>query len=444
MNRLTPRGIVLLVLSCSVVVLSGCNPGESGAETAEATTPFVEVVEAEDGAVPLVERVSGIVKAENQVAIRPEISAPIVEVLVRNGESVSRGQVLVRLDASVLASQVREAEAAERLAAAEADEQRARVREIEARVERFRSLAGEKLVSAQDLETLEAQLAAARASAAQSTARVDQAAASLAEARRELERAIVRAPISGKVGRRDAEVGMIAGPANVLFVIGNLDELIIEVPLTEEMLGHVREGQAVRIHSDVLEGGSMDATLTRISPFLESSSFSTVGEIEIRDPGGRLQPGMFVRVDLLYGESDRATIVPTSAVWEDPDDGELVAWVVSDSKSVAGESATRLERRKVGVIGEGHLAVAVSGVRPDEWVVVIGQHLLSGETTQARLRATTRERVEALQRLQREDLLESYLAKQQRLAKELGPRPMTNEAFLGSSAGDEKPTGGGI
>lgn len=430
------------VLFLASTVFTGCT-SEEAAPAEASTVPYVEIVQAGEGALPLEERVSGIVKAENQVAIRPEVEGSIVEVLARNGETVKKGQPLVRLDAHALSSQVREAEAAARLAEASAAEELARVREIEARVARARSLADENLVSAQDLETLEAQLAAARASADQATARVDQEAANLAETRRELERTTVRAPISGTVGRRDAEVGMFAGPSDVLFVIGNLDELIIEIPLTEEMLRSVKKGQAVRILSPVLDGGSMMATIARISPFLETSSMSTVGEIELRNPGGKLQPGMFVEVDLLYGESEEATIVPTSALWEDPRTGTMTIWVASEPANDSDGAMAKLERREVTVLGEGPVSAAVTGVRPDEWTVVIGQHLLEGEAVDARVRVTTLERVERLQRLQREDLLKDYLARQQELARKLGPRPMTNEEFLGSGEPPAEPSEGG-
>jgi RND family efflux transporter MFP subunit len=423
---------VVLVVTIAAMAVAGCDSGDSGADVANAA-PLVEAVPADEGALPQEERVSGIVKAENQVAIRPELSGPIVEVLVRNGDAVNRGQPLVRQDPSLFATQLRESEASARLAKAAAEEERARVREIEARVSRFRSLSDERLVSEQDLETLEAQLAAARASADQADARVDQADANLEEARRDLERTTIRAPIAGKVGRRDAEVGMMAGPGDVLFVIGNLDDLIIEIPLTEQMLRSVKEGQPVRIHSALIDGGSVQGELTRISPFLESSSMSTVGEIEIRNPGGKLQPGMFVEVDLLYGESEQATLVPTSALWEDPKTRVMTVWVAGEPEPDVPDALVPIARREVEVIGEGQVSAAVTGVRPGEWAVVVGQHLLESDGARARVRATTWERAEALQRLQREDLLADYLARQQELAKTLGARPMTNEEFLGAN-----------
>lgn len=426
-----------LFLPTIFVLASACGgEGDPEADAEGTEKPYVEIVEAREGSVPLEERVSGIIRAENQVSIRAEIEAPVVEVLVRNGQAVRKGQPLVRLDPETLRDQARQAQAALEVARASVVEASSRVTEIESRAARLRSLAAENLISQQDIDTLDAELASARATAAQERARVSQAEATLAERSRALERSVIRAPISGTVGRRNAEVGMIARPSDILFVIGDLEELIVEVPLTEEMLGYVRQGQAVRIHSARLDGGSVEGILSRISPFLETASFSTVGEIDIPNPGQRLQPGMFVQVDLLYGESEHATLVPTSALWEDPASGDMTAWIVTDPRPAGTEpdDTATVERRKISVIGEGRLAAAVGGVQPGEWVVVLGQHLFREPKGEARLRSTTWERVAELQNLQREDLLADYLAKQQRLAEMIGKRPLGNEEFLGSGA----------
>lgn len=420
----------IAALFASLLVVSACR--DAGQEQSGPPVPFVEAVEARQGSVAAEERVSGIVRAVNQVAIRPEIEAPIVEVLVRNGDRVREGQPLVRQELSTLGDQIRQAEAALRLARAAADEERARVTEVASRVTRSRALAEENLVSAQELESLEAQLAAARASADQAAAAVDEAEAALAERRSASGRALVRAPISGTVGSRDAEVGMVAGPSDVLFVIGDLSDLIVEVPLTEEMLTHVREGQSVRIHSKRISGGTMDGTLSRISPFLRSGSFSTVGEIRISNSDGSLQPGMFVQVDLLYGESEQGTLVPASALWEDPATGEIAAWVVTGA--TGKDAATQVSRRPIEIVTEGHSAAAVRGITQGERVVVIGQHFFESDRGEARVRLMSWERVMELQTLQREDVLEDYLARQQRLAQTIGARPFTNEQFLGDHA----------
>ena len=110
------------------------------------------------------------------------------------------------------------------------------------------------------------------------------------------DRYLVTAPVSGRVGRRNAEIGMLADPSTVLFEIGNFKKVIVEVPLTGEMLRHIKAGQPALISSPVLGPEPLRATLSRISPFLAAGSLSTVGEVDVANTGERLQPGMFVTV----------------------------------------------------------------------------------------------------------------------------------------------------
>ncbi|HEX6203791.1 MAG TPA: HlyD family efflux transporter periplasmic adaptor subunit, partial [Thermoanaerobaculia bacterium] len=276
--------------------------------------------------------------------------------------------------------------------------------------------------------------------------------------------------VAGRVGQVQAEVGMLVDPSTVLTVIGDLDDLVIEVPLTQEMLAFVREGQTVRVAG--LGAEALTATLTRISPFL-AGSFTTVGEIDLHGSPRGLLPGMFVAVDVLYGESERATLVPLAAVWDDPRSGERGVWTVDltrpaetpsgDASAGSRESAERRAAgsgsppgeglstdaypvgfRAVEVLAEGASAAGVAGLSPGTWVVTVGQHLLADQgAASARVRPTTWERVMELQSLQREDLLQGFLDEQQRQARLRGAEPPTNEEYLLGGTVPRPGTGGG-
>ncbi|MEM8995056.1 MAG: efflux RND transporter periplasmic adaptor subunit [Acidobacteriota bacterium] len=425
------------VLAGLVVALAGCSTPDAERRSAPAgDAPPVEAVEARVGSLPLEVRLSGTVRASNQVTIRPEIEAAVVDVLVQSGERVDRGQLLVRLDDAALRDRMRQSEASVRLAEAQAREAAARVVELEAQAKRWRQLAEEEVVSRLDLETLEARLAAAQASAESADARVAQSEASADEARTRLAFTEVRAPISGRVGQRRAEPGLRVDSNSELFVIGDLDRVQVEVPLTEAMLATLDEGMPVRLGADAFDA-PIDASLTRISPFLSEGSFSTVGEIAVDNAGGQLRPGMFVTVDVLYGQSERATLVPSSALWEDPRTGETVVFVVDVSAGAPGaelgESALPVERRRTSVEAEGRETVGLSGVEPGEWVVTVGHQLLEGDALEARVRAAAWDRVLTLQGLQQEDLLEAFLDKQQRLAETYGAVPPSTDDFAAAA-----------
>lgn len=471
-RRFTEPGLsatLLALVLLAPVVLHGCAGDDLAAPGDDGPVPAVEAVVARSGTLPLEERLSGVVKAQNQVAIRPEISALVTGVLVRSGDAVERGQPLVRLEEATLRDQLRQTEAALRLTQAEALEARARVAELEARVTRTRALAEQELVSRMQLETQEAQLDAAEAAAAQAEARVEQARAAVEERRTAMSKTVVRAPVAGRVGQRNVEVGMLVDPGTLLFLIGNLEQVRVEIPLTESMLTHIEEGLPVRLSSSSLDGELLRAELSRISPFLEESSFSTVGEIDVDNRDGRLRPGMFLTADVLYGETESSTLVPAATLWEDPRTGVLGVFVVGEMNGVEPPAAPSeetpevaaartpeggkappllqevrpVELRPVEVLAEGRGTVGVRGLEPGEWVVTVGQQLLAArETPDTRVRPVTWERVLQLQDLQREDLLQGFLERQRQAARERGAEIPSGAEYLKTDSAETDGTDG--
>ena len=415
-----------------------------------APTPLVEVLQARQGRLPLELRLSGAVRAHNQVEIRPEIAAMVAEVLVRSGDTVTKGQPLVRLQPDPQRQELRQGQASVRLAQAEGAAARARVAELEAQVSRTRQLAERALVSRMELETQEAQLAAAQASVSQAVAGIEQTRAAVGLRRSTLDKTVLRSPIAGRVGRRQAEMGMLVNPSTVLFVVGDLDQMIIDVPLTEKALARVQPGQPVTVRGPVLGETALEATLSRISPFLAPGSFSTTGEIDVDNRAGRLLPGMFVTVDIATGQSDQVTLLPVSAVWEDAQTGLLGVYVVdrkpgklNKSDKPAGDGALPVRQRPVEIRAEGRSVVGVTGVQPGEWVVAMGQHLLATAAAPvARIREVAWERVLSLQSRQHEDLLAAFLEKQQRLARTIGAVPPTTDQVTGGGPGGRVPPTG--
>lgn len=420
-----------LAVAVLLVPVLSCGGGEDAKPAEPRTVPLVEAVPARAGAIPLSERVTGTVKARNQVEIRAEVEAPIVEVFARGGEAVRKGQPLVRHRDVELREQLRRAEADVEVAEAAAREESARVAELDAQVRRTRALARDQLVSEVELETLTARLNAARAAADAARARITQARAVAAERRSALGRSIVRAPVDGWIGLRNAEVGMLPGANTLLFVIGDLQHVIVDIPLTQELSGTVRAGAPVAVDPG---GGAapIRGTVTRVSPFLAAGSRSTIAEIELPNPGRRLRPGMSVKVDVIHGESSQTTLVPLSALYEDPRTGSLSVYVVPGMTAGAAQEQPRnVARRTVSVIARGAGAAGITAVQAGEWVVSNGQHLLARDDVRtARVRPATWERILQLQGLQREDLLAEFLTRQQEHARAGGAEPPATERFL--------------
>jgi HlyD family secretion protein len=445
----------------------------SGAAPPDEQVPLVEAVPARRGSLPLVHRVSGLVRARSQVEIRPEMSAVLADVLVQSGDSVEKGQPLVRLEPDLHRQALREGQAGVEVALAEAASARARVAELEAAAVRTRKLAEQAIVSALERETLEAQLAAAQASVKQAEARAQEARAALGGRRSTLDKTVVRSPIAGRVGRRQVEVGQLVTPATMLFVVGDLSQVVVDLPVTEKMLAQVRAGQPVEIGGAALGDRKIEARLSRISPFLAAGSFTTTAEVELDNPDGRLLPGMFVTADIAYAHSEQATLVPVSALWEDPRTGLLGVYVAdrvgagrlgltkpiaggaepsegsayNRSAKATGETGPHsLKLRPVKILAEGRATAGVEGVSSGEWVVTIGQHLLATADPRAagpvaRVRTALWDRVLELQSRQQEDLLARFLEKQQRLARTIGVELPGTESLLGHHDAAERTRG---
>ena len=411
------------------VLLQGCggNSDSSNGRNGGRLIPSVEAVQSRNGTLPLTERLTGAVKAKNQVEIYPEISAMVVEILVNNGDVVKKGQPLLRLRDKEFQERLKQATAEYQIARAQAKQAEARLNEIKSELKRTESLAEKGLASASQLETGQSQAISAEASMELANARVDQAKANLEENESQLSETIVRAPVSGTIGNRNAEIGMLVSTNARLFTLGQLDRVKIEVVLTDRMLNYIQAGLRSEIISDILTTGTVDAPLTRISPFLNPVTHTTIGEIELENPDESLKPGMFVSVDIYYGESEHATLIPLSALYENPNTGETGVYVSKDSLGLNREPISHNDSDKsmaltepvpftfipVDVVARGRMEAGVSGVEAGDWVITIGQNLIGGNTGTARVHKVDWNWVEQLQNLQSQDLLKSVMEKQQ-------------------------------
>jgi len=247
------------------------------------------------------------------------------------------------------------------------------------------------------------------------------------ERKENLNRTIITAPISGTIGQRNAQVGMQVNTGTQLFLIGDLSKLRVEIVLTEEMLNKISIGQSATIHVADYEGNDREisAKLSRISPFLNEVTRSTEAEIDVNNENGWLKPGMFVPVDIHFGESEQATLIPVSAIFTDPTSGEDGVFIassigteiqpVADDNSDSPQALTEPTPVKfipINVIARGRMEVGVGGLESGDWVITLGQDLLVEGREQARVRTVTWDKVLGLQLMQREDLLKEVLQEQ--------------------------------
>ncbi|MDO8909876.1 MAG: efflux RND transporter periplasmic adaptor subunit [Pseudohongiella sp.] len=380
--------------------------------------PAVEVVAAQYGGLPLEERLTGQVTARNQAEIFPEVGGPIVQIFADNGQFVNAGDPLVQIRDTEYRERLQQAESQLEVARAQTRQAEANFQVLANQLIRIEELRTRQLETVSALEAVRAQVAVAQADVQLRQAQQRQVESQLEERRMELARTTVRAPTSGTIGLRNAERGQIASQNTRLFLIGDLTQMQVEILLTERNLTYIRQGMPVNLYSDSWPDLMISADIARVSPFLDSSTLRTQAYIDVSNQDGLMRPGMFVTVDVLYGQSEEAVLIPNSAIYRHPRTGVEGIFVMQPpvgdefrpQAEVDGAPALTpslpVSFVPVDVIASGRMASGVRGIKAGDWVVTVGQNLLTGNTTEARARLVDWQRMMDLQRMQSRDLFE--------------------------------------
>jgi HlyD family secretion protein len=393
-NRLVVLGLVLLAL---VAFFAIGRRGERG--------PVVELARAERREVfRSYVTASGEVLAERYADIGSSVMGRVVELPVTEGEEVSAGALLARIDPVQARSELEAAEAAigaltaeaqsakEQMISARADLEfaEAQAREASANLERLEALVEEGLVAAAELDTARAlaesrnaQRSAARAAVARSDRvrdaadrRVSQARAQAARAQDLVQKTSIESPISGVVSRlqvREGEmvvIGIQNQPGTVLMTVSDLSELNAEVKVAEADVLQVALGQEATVTLEALPGKSFRGHVTEVGasalPQLTAGAAAREFRVEIRllEPEPGIRPGLTCDAEIRVGEERDVIVVPLqSVVIRLQDDGSEVRGVFAVSEGAA--SFTPVE---TGMIGG--LDIEVRGLAEQAEVIV--------------------------------------------------------------------------
>ncbi|MGI4820115.1 MAG: efflux RND transporter periplasmic adaptor subunit [Janthinobacterium lividum] len=316
----------------------------------------VEVTAAAAGPATIVEKVSasGKVQPETEVKISPDVSGEITELYVQEGDSVKKGQLLLRIRPDnylAMVSQQSAAVGTQRAnvgqAEAQLQQQTANARQTELTFRRQASLYKQKVISQSDYEAAEAaynasqeQLRAIRAQimAAQSTVRSAQA--GLEEARKNLNKTTIYAPVSGTVSKLNVKKGeRVVGTTQMagteIMRIANLNNMEVRVSVNENDIIRVQLGDSadVEVDSYTTQNEKFKGIVTAIANTAKDAlTAEAVTEFEVRvrllpasyqhlvkvGPGGRatvpFRPGMTASVDIIAERKAGALSVPLAAV----------------------------------------------------------------------------------------------------------------------------------
>ncbi|MBB5688025.1 efflux RND transporter periplasmic adaptor subunit [Roseomonas alkaliterrae] len=247
--------------------------------------PAVAIAMATQGPALRAVYATGSVEPVHWAKVGPSLRARITEVLVEEGQRVSEGQAMARLDNREAVHRVEEAEA--------------RARFAEEELARIRTLVARDIAARASLDRAEAEARAVRAAAE--------------AARRRLDDYVVRAPADGLVLRRDAEVGEVVDTPAALFWIGEPRPLRVTAEVDEEDIAQVREGQDVLLRADAFPGRVLTATVAQITP--KGDATRKAYRVRLALPEDTpLLIGMTVEANIVLRRTEDAVLVPPAAV----------------------------------------------------------------------------------------------------------------------------------
>jgi RND family efflux transporter MFP subunit len=297
---------------------------------------------------------NGYVVARTRASVSSKVPGRLAYLGVAEGSFVRRGQVIARLENADYQAQVAQADAnvassRARLVEAESDRD-----QIDREVRRLRDIRARnsQLISEQEVDAAESRAAGASARAQSAAAGVTAAQAGLRFARVNLENTEIRAPFTGTVLRKEAEVGEVVAPSvgggltrGAVVTMADLTTLEVDVDVNEAYIARINTGQAARITLDAYPDTSFVGRVRQVVPTADRQRATVQVKVSIVDRDPRILPEMGARVDFLEPEArlaggSTATTparprirVPVAAVREVG--GQSTVWLVRDGKLAA-------------------------------------------------------------------------------------------------------------
>jgi multidrug efflux system membrane fusion protein len=362
-----PR-LAVLLFGVALVLLPGC--GKKAPERSPSVPVSVSPVVRIDA--PAVVAANGVVEPVQTVAVEAQVGGTLTEVSFQEGEEVTEGQALFRIDPRPFDQALRQAQAA--LA-----RDHAQTLNAQRDAERYKALVAKDYVTQSQAEQAQTQAAALVATLQADSAAVE-------NARVNLGYTTIRAPISGRTGSLLVRRGNLVKPsAGPLVVINELQPILVRFPVTaRDFLGLRRRVASGPVPVRVTASDSTVLPEQGSLSFLDNAVDSLTGTVTAKarftNSSRALWPGEYVRVAVQLDVRNGATAVPTTAVLNGQE-GTYV-YVVDSEKNAHVRTVT---------VGQpvGDLTVIERGVQPGEQVVVDGQsRLVPGAKVDAKTQAT--------------------------------------------------------
>lgn len=330
------------------VLLLGCGEGDAAPQAGGASgggrgpggmgggPAAVEVVTVEQGSIARSVTVSGVIEPIRTVGVNSQLSGAVLAVNVEEGDAVSRGAVLARMDDRELRAQ---------LAAAEAS-----LQVTEAAYERAEQLRDRRVITLPEYERERTAYAAAQAQVDQLRTRIGYA--------------TVNAPVAGVITEKRVEAGDVVGSQTRLFDLADVSTLVVRVGVSELDVVEVNPGDRVRVALDAFPGREFQGRVRRVFPSADPTTRLVPVEVALEGTGAR--PGFLARTTFELGERENVLLIPASAVVSGG--GTPSVFVLQDGRAYRRTVET-------GLTSEGRVEVVV-GLEPGERIITAGNNML--------------------------------------------------------------------
>ena len=285
----------------------------------------------------------GTVAAVQGVTVSADLPGVVDRIAFESGRTVQAGDILVQLDTRQEQAQ---------LAAAEAQLELTRLN-----YGRMKGLVEQDAVSRAEFDS-------AAAGDKQAEARVREIRATIA-------RKTIRAPFTGVLGIRQANLGQYLNAGDAIVPLQSLNPIYVNFGVPQQQASAARRGSLVRITAGEAAGREFTGRVSAVNSVVDETTRNVQVQATLENPGGTLRPGMFVQAQLSQGATETVVALPASAINYAPY-GDSV-FVVTDLKDPNGRNyrGVRQQVVKLGA-GRGDQIAVLSGINPGEEIVTSG------------------------------------------------------------------------
>ncbi|MBS0570999.1 MAG: efflux RND transporter periplasmic adaptor subunit [Proteobacteria bacterium] len=265
---------------------------------------------------------TGYVTARREATVSAQITGTLTQVLIEEGERVEKNQVLATLDDTAQKAYLAQAQAQASAAQATLAQYQAQLVQAQRDLQRAQDLVGRHLVSQQSLEDAQTQVKALTAQTDAQRKQIDLARAGVEAAQVQLDYCTVRAPFTGVVIAKAAQVGEIVSPLSAgggftrtgVGTIVDMDSLEVEVDVNESYINRVQPKQKAQAVLDAYPDWTIPAHVIAIIPTADRGKATVKVRIGLDQKDARVLPDMGARVSFLEETKNSANAVPLKGV----------------------------------------------------------------------------------------------------------------------------------